>query len=352
VGTLLVAAGGGGDAIAATVLGNAVPDTQPVGVATLAWDRLIVDPLPGPRTAADFAGLDERDGYFVVTPNTRPVPPAGSTLPRLASELPIPLVLLDPSHGAVGLRRQLAAAMNCLGADELRLVDVGGDILGRPGDEGLRSPFADALMAASCIGLSTTVWIAGPGLDGELAERLVLERIGDAPPLGALNAAHWPPYLTILEWHPSEATALLAAASIGVRGRVEVRDAGLLVELAERSANVYELPLTVIAAANPLAAALGDSTTFAEAEQIARDLLGWTELDEERAKATRVKLSPRVPADLETALPQWEAEARARGVEYVTYRRLAEALGWRDAGALRASLRHRQSDQGQIVRPV
>ena len=106
----MVAAGGGGDAIAAAVLANAVPGIEGVGIATLAWDRLIVDPLPGPRAAADFTSLDVRGGYFLVTPDTRPLPPAGSTLPRLAAELPLPLVLLDPSAGAVGLCRQLAAA--------------------------------------------------------------------------------------------------------------------------------------------------------------------------------------------------------------------------------------------------
>jgi hypothetical protein len=64
-----------------------------VAIATLAWDRLIVNPLPGPRSAADLTGLDGRRGYDLVTAASRPVPPAGSTLPRLASELPLPLIL-------------------------------------------------------------------------------------------------------------------------------------------------------------------------------------------------------------------------------------------------------------------
>src|SRR5689334_8326554 len=102
----MVAAGGGGDAIAAAMLAQAVPDTNAVGIATMAWDRMIVDPLPGPRSVSDFTGLDERNGHLVVTPGTRPVLPAGSTLPRLAAELPLPLVLLDPTDAAVGLRAQ------------------------------------------------------------------------------------------------------------------------------------------------------------------------------------------------------------------------------------------------------
>src|SRR2546423_3770665 len=243
----MVAAGGGGDAIAAAVLANAIPGIEGVGIATLAWDRLIVDPLPGPRSTADFTGLDVRDGYFLVTPDTRPLPPAGSTLPRLVAELPLPLVLLDPSGGAVSVRAQLRAAMKHLGADAIRLVDVGGDILGRPGDEGLRSPFADALTTASCSSLPTRVWIAGPGLDGELSPELVVERTGHRPPLLTLSADAWQAFLPILEWHPSEASALLAAASVGLRGRVEIRDAGLPVELNDASAGVYELPLKVVA---------------------------------------------------------------------------------------------------------
>ena len=335
----MVAAGGGGDAIAAAVLANAVPGTNAVGIATMAWDRLIVDPLPGPRAAADFTSLDVRGGYFFVTPDTRPLPPAGSTLPRLAAELPLPLVLLDPSAGAVGLCRQLAAAAEGLGADALRLVDVGGDILGRPGDEGLHSPFADALMAASCISSPTRVWIAGPGLDGELSPELVVERIGHGPPLLTLSADAWQAFLPILEWHPSEASALLAAASVGLRGRVEIRDAGLPVELNDASAGVYELPLKVVASTNPLVSALANSTSFVEAERDARKVLGWTELDEERAKAGRMKQWPHAePADLEAALAKWEADARGRGVRYVTFRHLAEVLGWPQVPALRRAL--------------
>jgi len=42
-------------------------------------------------------------------------------------------------------------------------VDVGGDLLRRPGDAGLRSPFADALTAASCLMPPASAWVAGPG---------------------------------------------------------------------------------------------------------------------------------------------------------------------------------------------
>ncbi len=346
--TLLVAAGGGGDAIAAAALAHAAPETEPVGIATLAWDRLIVDPLPGPRSAADFTGLEPRLGYRLVTPETRPIPPAGSTLPRLSRELPLPLVLLDASSGAVGLQQQLAAAATDLGAAAVRVVDVGGDILGRPGDDGLRSPLADAMTAAACDHLPTKLWLAGPGLDGELPETLVLQRIsrlGGRAPLLTLDTSAWPLFLPILAWHPSEATALLAAASHGYRGTVEIRDAGLPVHLTDNSATAYELPLDAVVDTNPLVAALTGSRTFVEAEHAARTLLGKTELDEEREKAARVRPHRGPPDDIETALTRWEAQARARGVQYVTYRRLAEALGHPDVATLRRRLAGRSGQQ-------
>lgn len=334
---LMLAAGGGGDAITAAALSQTTPG-EAVGIATLAWDRLIVDPLPGPRSASDFTSLRSEDGYYRLTPQTRPIAPAGSTLPRLAAELPLPLILLDPAGGAIGIRRQLTAAMEHLNADVVDLVDVGGDILGRPGDVGLRSPLADGLTAAGTAGLPTNVWIAGAGLDGELAEALVLERVGHTAASVRLTSETWSAYRQILDWHPSEATALLAGASIGLRGTVEIRDAGLPVCLTDNSPNVYEPNYPALIAANPLVSALVDTTTFSEAEHITHGMFGWTELDAERTKAIRTARSKPTPADIDLVLSRWQTDASQRGVNYATFRRLAEVLQRTDIGELKKSL--------------
>ncbi|MEU4420318.1 DUF1152 domain-containing protein [Actinoplanes sp. NPDC024001] len=344
MGTLLVAAGGGGDAIAAAALAGLAPEV-PVGIATMAWDRLIVDPLPGPRAATDFTELENRAGWRQVTSRSKPVAPAGSTLPRLAAEQPLPIVLLDPTRGARGMRHDLEAAAVELGAQDIRLVDVGGDLLGQPGDTGLRSPFADALTAASCLGLSAMVWIAGPGLDGELSEELVLQR-ARAATAHKLRPQMWQPYLPILRWHPSEATALLAAATLGTRGTVEIRDAGLPVRLTEHSATVLELDMPALCAVNPLINSLAGTESLAEAEESAVRILGRTELDSERAKAIQLERVPRVPDDLVTAVPPWEADLEARGVDYVTYRRMAERFGYTDVHRFRTLIAERCPRRG------
>jgi hypothetical protein len=55
--TLLVAAGGGGDALASLLMSRRlVPADHPIVVVSYSWDRRILDPLSGPRSAADFEG--------------------------------------------------------------------------------------------------------------------------------------------------------------------------------------------------------------------------------------------------------------------------------------------------------
>lgn len=308
----------------------------------MAWDRLIIDPLPGPRGAADFTGLKHHHGWWQITPESRPVAPAGSTLPRLAGDLDHPLVLLDPLHGAHGIRAQIESAAAELHADDIRLIDVGGDILGRPGDAGLRSPFADALTAAACMTLSATAWVAGPGLDGELTEAVVWQRAAEHAVVHTLGPDIWKPYLSILRWHPTEATALLASAASGIRGTVEIRDAGLPVLLTERSSTVLEIDLATVGDINPLVSVLVDTASFIDAERRAVQVMAFTELDVERVKAAKPRHHLPSSRDVLTDLPVWEAAARRRGIDFVTYRRIAEALGHVEVTAVRTLLTDHQ----------
>ena len=108
------------------------------------------------------------------------------------------------------------------------------------------------------------------------------------------------------------------------------------------------MPLSVAAAVNPLISALADTISFGQPQWIARDILGQTELTDERAKAASPRRTPPVSVDLQAELPRWAAEARRRGVDYVTYRRLAEELGHTDVAALRWSLTQRNPELGRI----
>ncbi|MFF1476227.1 DUF1152 domain-containing protein [Streptomyces sp. NPDC058301] len=339
---LIVAAGGGGDAVAAAMLDAAVyGDEDRAVILTYAWDRLLIDPVPGPRGADNFTGLEQiTPAVWAVPATARPIAPAGSTLPRLAAELPHTFALIDPHDGAEGITRQLEDLVRHLSPTSIDLLDVGGDILARGDEPTLKSPLADALTLAACCQVNAPIrlLVAGPGLDGELP-------VDDLRPLfGTLVHTFTPQDVerirTVLEWHPSEAAAMLAATARGVRGACEVRDAGLPVPLTDEGPTVHEVDLDEALDRNRLARATMATISMAEAERHAREVCGHSEIDDERAKAARLgRPTPKKldPEAVLSQLAQFEAEARSRGATHTTFRHITEALNLN--GTQRAELR-------------
>ena len=327
---LYVAAGGGGDVIAAAVLASVLTPGATPCIVTYSWDRLMFDPLPGPRSAADFSGLVERvPGVLEITTSAAAIPPAGSTLPQLAAVLPARLFLIDPHQGTVGMRYQLTCIADHTAKTSLTLVDAGGDLVARGDETELRSPLADTLALAACIatGIPTEAVICGPGLDGELSETQVIERLDElaGTALSPLTAEQAKPWLDVLRVHPTEVTGLWLAAARGYRGTVEIRDRGLPVELTDRSAGINRVSARTMADRNLFATALSGTTTLAEVENVIRSVRGATEIDYERHKATRSAKSMDL-ADLGARIAAASTEARARGAAYLSVRRLIELL--------------------------
>jgi hypothetical protein len=334
---LLVAAGGGGDAIAAVMVARMLGMGEHcLHIATFSWDRLLVDPLPGPRGREWFTGLRPVGGYnFQVTPGSAVRAPAGSLLPRLAAELPATLYLLDASEGAAGLGAQLQELAGILRADRVLIVDGGGDILATGHEAGLRSPLGDSLVLAAADGLDrdVQVMVAGLGLDGELSEDVLLQRCArlGGTLAGRPSAEDARGYQPLFGWHPSEATGLFCAAALGARGWVEVRGAGLAVRLTDHSSEVYRLEQRAVMTANQVAQAVVGTRSLAEAEAATTAATGVSEIEEERRKAAGMVRSSRghMP-DLRTALERLyrhAAGAADRGIDYLTLRRIGEVLG-------------------------
>lgn len=339
---LIVAAGGGGDAVAAAMLHAALyGDQEQAVILTYAWDRLLIDPLPGPRRPADFTGLERlTPAVWRVPAQAQPIAPAGSTLPRLAAELPHTFALLDPYQGAEGLTHQLEDLVTHLEPESIDLLDVGGDILARGDEPTLRSPLADALALAACCQVNAPVrlLVAGPGLDGELLPADLSDMLGSV--VHTFTASDAETINSVLEWHPSEATGVLAATARGARGICEIRDAGLPVPLTDDSPTVHEVDLDDAVSRNQLARAIMATEHLDEAEAYSREICGYSEIDYERNKALWLK--DQQPATLDPSaiwpqLDQFEAEARARGITHTTFRRITEALNL--SGSQRDDLR-------------
>ncbi|MEU7223832.1 DUF1152 domain-containing protein [Streptomyces chrestomyceticus] len=339
---LIVAAGGGGDAVAAAMVDAALHGTEnPALIFTYAWDRLLVDPVPGPRGPTDFTGLRPLTATVPTVPATaRPIPPAGSTLPRLAAELPHTFAVIDPHHGAQGILCQLRELIDHLAPESIDLLDVGGDILAHGDEPTLRSPLGDALTLAACAQVDAPVrlLVAGPGLDGELPAAALRPRLG--PVVLSLTPAHTERIMPVLKWHPSEATAMLAATARGARGLCRVRDAGLQIPLTDGSPTVHQADLQAAFHHNVLAHALVTTTTLHEAEHHARTICGTSEIDYERAKSARQAAASPVslsPESVQERLTCFEAQARAHSITHTTFRHLSEVIGM--SGDQTASLR-------------
>ncbi|MFE0356295.1 DUF1152 domain-containing protein [Streptomyces nigra] len=339
---LIVAAGGGGDAVAAAMLDAALyGDEDRAVILTYAWDRLLVDPVPGPRGPDNFTGLEQlTPAVWTVPADARPIAPAGSTLPRLAAELPHTFALLDPHHGAEGVTRQLEELVSHLAPASIDVLDVGGDILARGDEPTLKSPLADALTLAACCQVNAAVrlLVAGPGLDGELPLDYIRGMLG--PLVHTFTAQDIETVSSVLEWHPSEATGMLAATARGVRGTCEIRDAGMPVSLTDEGPTVHQVDLDEALSRNELARAALTTESLDEVEAYSREICGYSEIDYERNKAAWLKDQAEAELDAESVLSQlaeFEAEARDRGITHTTFRHLTEVLSL--SGSQRDSLR-------------
>jgi hypothetical protein len=180
--------------------------------------------------------------------------------------------------------------------------------------------------------------LSTPALDGELSEPDVLALV-DGDPIVRLSPDDIGPFRSVLDWHPSEATALLAAAALGLRGRDEVRDAGLVAVLTHESPNSYPVGLAGAVARNRLASGLGDTISLDEVEDNTRTTCGFSEIDYERTRArTRGPTHRSTITGADEAIRTFEHGAARRGIDYVTFRGIAEATNLGPAAA--QDLRH------------
>jgi hypothetical protein len=331
--TLLVAAGGGGDALASLLVSRQLLDNGQVPiVASYSWDRRILDHTPGPRRPEDFEMSRRLTSRSVeITAHSRLHSGGVSSLQLLAETTVARFVLLDPSYGAVGMRQQLIELVEHLACSSVLLVDVGGDLVATGTEQDLRSPLADALALASLADfpIPVRVAIAGPGLDGELAASYVRSRctaVGGEL-FGHLAAADVEPYFPALAQHPSEATTLLAAAALGMTGRAEIRDSADLVILDGGSAEIYGLDISAAVESNLLAQELATTHSMVDAEAATVAICGRSELDYERRKATRLlAMKPPPAAEMRDRLQRYWSFATARGITLATFRRVTEVM--------------------------
>jgi hypothetical protein len=292
---LVIGMGGGGDvvgALATAEYARIYDGAQPI-LGGVTWERRPIDPVPGPRAAAEIVDADQlAPGVLLAGPDTRvrdrDVYFAES---RMAQVLGEPTVLVDINEGPQTVADGLAAAADRLDRDLIVFVDVGGDLLAQGDEPGLRSPLCDALMLAAAARLADSghpvlAAIFGVGCDAELTSDEVLARLADVAAAGGFGGARG---LTdrvaqrleqAMELVPTEASAQAVRAYRGASGLATIRGGTRTLELSPVAALTFYLDVEVtMRTAGRLATALADAATLQEANAALNALGVRTELD-------------------------------------------------------------------------
>ena len=298
---LVLGIGGGGDVVGALAVAEhcrLFHGANPI-VGGVSWERSVVDPEPGPRSAAEI------DNALLLAPGV--LAASGDTVisgrgirfaeSRLAGMLGVQTVLVDVNLGPADLADGLEAAAQTMGCDLIIFLDVGGDALAHGDEPGLGSPLCDAVLLAAADrlaerGVSVLGAVFGIGCDGELTPAEVLARLADVGVAGGLAGAVGltPEVAALLERAveavPTEASAQAVRAFRGVSGEVPIRNGRRTVLLSPLAAVTlfFLIPAAVRSAAR-LALAVRDAADLQEANAILRSLGVRTELDWEMERA-------------------------------------------------------------------
>ena len=130
----------------------------------VAWERMVVDPHPGPRALEEIRGGHVLDGAVVVDPagrrnHARRAFIFASRASRFISGEQT--VLIDVKRGPAGAARGIDSACAELGCDLVVLVDIGGDAIADGSEPGLASPLCDAVMLAPAGGARASALACG-----------------------------------------------------------------------------------------------------------------------------------------------------------------------------------------------
>jgi hypothetical protein len=290
--------GGGGDVVGSLAIARRCEELgTPFVLGGVAWERLPIDPKPGPRPVAEIRDGDPLGKHAVLArPETATADGVLFSESHMARHLGRPTVLIDVSDGAPGAAEGIGAAAGLLGCDLVIYADVGGDAIATGREPGLGSPLCDAVMLAAGLRLGGRLdgvaAVIGPGCDGELTVEEVLERIA------ALAVAEaWVGSSSITRLHAeeleraalecgTEASMQLVRCARGELGEAEIRGGRRRVALGPVGALSFYFDLAAAAAELPLAAAVEDVNGLDRAREALNALGVATELDYERGQAT------------------------------------------------------------------
>lgn len=291
---LVLGMGGGGDVTSAAMLAYAMRRSGLwVSLASIAWERYVHDPCPGPIRLSEVVNAVWRgDHAILINERSKAIRGGREVLfeaVRVSKALNEPIYVIDIAGGFHGYRRGLNEVLDATGADVVIGVDVGGDVLALGHEEDLWSPLADwlglAVVSETRDGL---IAVHSPGSDGELGQEYVLSRVDRLAARGGLVGVRCmsredAELLDTLRTHvKSEASIIALLAFRGLRGEVAIRGGSRTVKVNFLSTLTFFLEAAVVAEeAKPLAQ-LKRTSSIEEANDVLNAFGIYTELDLER----------------------------------------------------------------------
>ena len=173
---LVFGIGGGGDIVSTIPVANFL---RRFGVEVLhgsvVWDRIIIDPKPGPRSLDELENVEiVNDVVAFAHPETRTKYGVEPNVARAAKHFGS-VVALDITKGAKRLAEGLRDFASQHNISLIIGVDAGGDAISIGFESGVKSPLSDAICVAALKDVEGVVAVFGFGSDGELRlEELML----------------------------------------------------------------------------------------------------------------------------------------------------------------------------------
>lgn len=266
----------------------------PFVLGGVAWERLPIDPHPGPRPLAQIrGGRPLGEAAVLAGPETATPEGVAFSEARMAVHLGAETVLIDVAGGTAGAAAGIAGAVTELGCDLLVCVDVGGDVLAHGDEPGLASPLCDAVMVAAALNVAGRVKpllaVIGPGCDGELTAGEVLARVAELARGGAWLGTWGLAPETAAELDaaaglvPTEASLQVVRCARGEVGHALIRGGRRSVELGPVGALTFVFdPLAAPPEALPLARAVAKAGSIEQGRAALAARGVKTELDYER----------------------------------------------------------------------
>jgi hypothetical protein len=295
----VLGAGGGGDVVGALAVARLCESLGTRFVlGGVAWERIVIDPRPGPRPMAEVTGGRPLGAHAMLADgDTATADGTAFSEALMARHLGAETVLIDVAAGVAGAADGIAVASDELGCDLVVCADVGGDIIATGAEPGLASPLCDAVMLAATVAaasdaLAVVLAVVGAGCDGELTPDEVTARIAAAARAGAWRGA-WGIEPGVADELEAAARASYTEASLqvvrcvrGELGEVPIRQGRRTVHLSPIGAlALFCDPMTSLPAWAPLAAAVAGSDGLEGAQSALARLGLRTELDYERSRA-------------------------------------------------------------------